>query len=191
MGQTDQTRRVETPRGPIEYRLTVKPVKNLNLRLGPDGIPAVSVPRRVSAAAADAFVRDHADWILRHQAAQAVRPEPVPFPTQTEALPALTAAVERMWPLAAPLGVKKPAVKGRRMVSRWGSCHWTKGVVVLNTALAAMPESLLDYVALHELVHFLHPNHGPGFYRVMDRLMPDWRARRRALRQYRLEKTTG
>ena len=55
-------------------------------------------------------------------------------------------------------------------------------------ALAAVEEGLRDYVALHELVHLLHPNHGPGFYAVMDALMPDWQTRRRALRRYALER---
>lgn len=53
-----------------------------------------------------------------------------------------------------------------------------------NTALARCPETLRDYVALHELVHFVHPDHGPGFYGLMDRLMPDWRQRRKELRRY-------
>ena len=39
-------------------------------------------------------------------------------------------------------------------------------------------------MALHELVHFVHPDHGPGFYGLMDRLMPDWRQRRKELRRY-------
>ena len=51
-------------------------------------------------------------------------------------------------------------------------------------ALAALPEELMDYVTLHELVHFVHPDHGPGFYGLMDRLMPDWRQRRKELRRY-------
>ena len=73
------------------------------------------------------------------------------------------------------------------MTSRWGSCHWTKGVIVMNTALAAAPEELLDYVTLHELVHFLHPDHGKGFYAAMDQLMPDWREKRKKLRGFSLK----
>ena len=42
--------------------------------------------------------------------------------------------------------------------------------------------------ALHELVHFLHPNHGPGFYAVMDRLMPDWKEKRARLKGCALQK---
>ena len=55
----------------------------------------------------------------------------------------------------------------------------------ISAALAAMePEELRDYVALHELVHFLHHDHQAGFYAVMDGLMPDWRRRRAELKSY-------
>ena len=74
------------------------------------------------------------------------------------------------------------------MTTRWGSCHYAKGGIVLNTALAAVEGELLDYVTLHELVHFLHPNHGPGFYAAMDALLPDWREKRRRLKGYELER---
>ena len=112
---------------------------------------------------------------------------PAPWrPDREAALPVLRASLERMWPLVEPLGVKKPELKARFMTSRWGSCHWTRGIIVLNTALTVVPQELLDYVTLHELVHFLHPNHGAGFYAAMDRLLPEWRVRRSALRSYTL-----
>ena len=183
---TEELRRVETPLGPMEYYLTVKPVKNINLRIRSDGAAAVSVPRQVSRTAADSFVRDHADWVLAHQSRRAAAPPPLAAPDKRAALPVLTAALERMYPLVAPLGVKKPVLKVRFMTSRWGSCHWAKGVVTLNTALAAVEEGLRDYVALRELVHFLHPNHGTGFYATMDSLMPGWQERRRTLKAHTL-----
>lgn len=183
-----EVRQVDTPYGKVEYVLTKKAVRNYNLRLRGDGIPALSAPQRVSAAACDKFVAGHMDWIRTARAKLAQAPAPLAFPEPKTALPILTRSVERMAGLTAPLGVKMPAVKGRKMTSRWGSCHYAKGVVVLNTALAALDPTLIDYVALHELVHFLHPNHGAGFYAVMDKLMPDWQERRRALKEYRLEK---
>lgn len=54
------------------------------------------------------------------------------------------------------------------MRSQWGNCHYQQGYITLNTALARCPEPLRDYVALHELVHFLHHDHGTGFYAAMD-----------------------
>lgn len=181
-----ERRRVETPVGPIDYTLTVKEIKNLNLRIRSDGTVAVSVPRRVAKADADAFVRSRADWIAGHLARRGAERTGLIPPGKEDALPVLAASLERMYPLAAPLGVRRPELRARRMTSRWGSCHWTKGVIVLNTALAAVEEELLDYVTLHELVHFLHPNHGKGFYAVMDALLPDWREKRRRLKGYAL-----
>ena len=182
----EERRTVGTPLGPIPYLLTVKQVKNLNLRLRADGTVAVSLPRRAPKSAADDFVRSRAEWIFRHRRGlQQGRPRLVP-PDKETALPILAASLERMYPLVVPLGVRRPALRARFMTSRWGSCHYTKGLIVLNTALAAVEEELLDYVALHELVHFLHPNHGPGFYAVMDRLLPDWRERRRRRKEYPL-----
>lgn len=61
-----------------------------------------------------------------------------------------------------------PQVKLRKMRSQWGNCHYQQGYITLNTALARCPEPLRDYVALHELVHFLHHDHGTGFYAAMD-----------------------
>ena len=97
---------------------------------------------------------------------------------------ALGEALDRVYPLVQPLGVAWPELRLRRMKSQWGNCHWRQGYITLNTALARCPETLRDYVALHELVHFVHPDHGPGFYGLMDRLMPDWRQRRKELRRY-------
>ena len=64
----EELRRVDTPLGPIEYFLTVKSVKNINLRIRSDGTAAVSVPRRVSKARADDFVRSRAAWVMEQSA---------------------------------------------------------------------------------------------------------------------------
>lgn len=96
----------------------------------------------------------------------------------------LTQSLNRVYPLVASYGVERPVLKIRKMRSQWGNCHWMQGYITLNTALHRCPERLRDYVALHELVHFLYQDHGSGFYDVMNRLMPDWRERRRELKKY-------
>ena len=63
----------------IEYELTRKRVKNINLRIHPpDGRVTVSAPLRTSETRIAAFVAAKADWIRRHQlriAARPLRPE--------------------------------------------------------------------------------------------------------------------
>ena len=178
-----QLRMVDTPHGLLTYVLTRKQVKNLNLRIGADGQISVSVPLRCSAGQADGFIREKSGWIMDAICRRKERQvPPLPAVSREECVRLLREALLRVYPLVEPLGVAFPVLKLRRLKSQWGNCHWTQGYITLNTALARCPEELRDYVALHELVHFLHHDHGPGFYARMDTLMPDWRQRRRALK---------
>lgn len=92
--------------------------------------------------------------------------------------------LERLYPVAAPHGVPYPQMKLRRMHSRWGSCIPTKRLITLNTYLVTAPLSCTDQVVLHELCHFLEPNHSVGFYAYLNRMMPEWRRWREALKEY-------
>ena len=149
-------RTVETPLGPITYTLTVKSVKNMNLRVHGDGAVALSMNRRMSYTAADAFVRSRAEWIGRGREKLAQGTQPLVPPDQAEAVAVLSRALDRVLPLVEPLGVKRPALQVRYMTSRWGSCHWGKGKIVLNSALASADVALQDYVALHEQIGRAH-----------------------------------
>lgn len=181
-----QLRMIDTPLGQVTYTLTHKRIKNWNLRVR-EGQVLLSVPLRVSVGQADDFILSRAQWILRavERQEQSETQELEELPRK-ECLERLQAALERVYPLVVSLGVVKPQLRLRKMKSQWGNCHYRQGYITLNTALAACPEGLRDYVALHELVHFLHPNHGVGFYATMDRLMPDWKLRRKELKKYRL-----
>ena len=180
-----QLRVVDTPRGPLTYTLTRKRVKNLNLRVGAGNEIMVSIPLRCPARQADDFIRERSGWILDALSRREDRQlEPLPPVSREECARLLTEALARVYPLVEPLGVALPPLKLRALKSQWGNCHWAQGYITLNTALARCPEELRDYVALHELVHFLHHDHGPGFYAQMDALMPDWRRRRKALKRY-------
>ena len=73
-----------------------------------------------------------------------------------------------------------PTWRQRRMRSQWGNCA-PNGEITLNTYLVKAAPHLIDYVIQHEVCHLKHHDHGAQFQRLMDRHMPDWRARRREL----------
>lgn len=178
-------RRLDTPEGPIFYTITRKRVKNLNLRVDVEGQVRLSIPYGLSEKRAEEFLREKSGWILRHLNREEREACPLlPEVTQEECRRLLEEALLRVYPLVRAYGVAVPELKLRRLKSQWGNCHWAQGYITLNTALARCPEPLRDYVALHELVHFLHHDHGSGFYARMDELMPDWRQRRKNLRGY-------
>ncbi|MDE6725669.1 MAG: M48 family metallopeptidase [Ruminiclostridium sp.] len=61
------TRSVTSEKGTVTYELERKSVKNLNLRIRSDGTVYVSVPKSTALAKADEFVKNHIDFILKHQ----------------------------------------------------------------------------------------------------------------------------
>lgn len=68
----------------------------------------------------------------------------------------------------------------RRMTRRWGSCTARRNLV-LNTELIRASRGCIDYVITHELCHLIVPDHSRKFTNLLDRVMPDWRDRKRQL----------
>lgn len=89
-------------------------------------------------------------------------------------------SLERCWPAFAKLPLAKPRLQLRRMRKRWGSLS-RNGLLTLNTDLIRAPRECIDYVITHELCHLQCHDHGPGFYRLLDMVMPDWEKRKHKL----------
>jgi len=87
----------------------------------------------------------------------------------------------QVYPSFEALGVAWPVIRIRSMVSRWGSCHPTKGVLTFARQLVEVPVQCAEYVVVHEFSHFIHPDHSPGFHHFMSAMMPDWKERKNLL----------
>ena len=83
----------------------------------------------------------------------------------------------------APLGIRVPEFALRRMGKRLGSCA-PSGRLLLDPRLVEVSTGLIEFVVVHELCHQKEMNHGPAFFRLMDRALPDWRARERRLLRF-------
>lgn len=79
------------------------------------------------------------------------------------------------------LGLSPVTFRVRRMKTRWGTCTPARHSMLLNTELAKKPPECLEYIIVHELMHFLEPNHGQGFTALMDKHLPRWRALKKRL----------
>jgi predicted metal-dependent hydrolase len=75
------------------------------------------------------------------------------------------------------VGVK---LRVKPMQRRWGSCS-KAGTITLNTDLVKTPLHCIDYVIMHELCHLRIHDHGPAFFRMLGRCMPDWQRRKNRL----------
>ena len=63
----------------------------------------------------------------------------------------------RKW--AKKLNVQIRSLTIRSMTTKWASCT-TEGRLTFNSQLLDMNKKIVDYVIVHELLHFSVPNHG-------------------------------
>ncbi len=65
-------------------------------------------------------------------------------------------------------------VSVRNQRTRWGSCS-RKGTISLNWRLIQVPDSVRDYIILHELMHLREMNHSARFWNHVASVCPDFR----------------
>ena len=174
----------------IKYILERKQVKNINLRVRPDGSVKVSASPRVDESQIDDFVLSKAEFILKAlerfkvmaDAERQFQVELVKAKSGQESLladPAIfTEILDEVYPAFIPYGIARPKLRVRTMKSCWGSCLVNKGIITLNRKLLMKPRECIEYVMVHELCHFIHPNHSKEFYKFMEQFMPDWKERK-------------
>lgn len=84
----------------------------------------------------------------------------------------------RLQPWAARMDVSEPAVHVRDLGRRWGSYRSgpaVDGVISLHWATFQLPIHLVDYVVAHELAHVRVSGHGPAYWRLLGRALPECR----------------
>lgn len=91
----------------------------------------------------------------------------------------------RLMALAATHGLadRVTRISVRNQKWRWGSCS-PNGHICLNWRLVTMPESVRDYVLIHELMHLKRMDHSPKFWKLVAHACPDYKAARAVLRGY-------
>lgn len=169
----------------IQYDLQYKKVKNVNLRIKPDGTVTVSANKRVGQKFIDEFLTSKADFILNaldkfDKASTAPQKQ---YFKETEIREVITKLCEDAYPYFKEKGVDFPQIKFRKMVSRWGSCHTKKRILTFNLNLIYAPKECIEYVVYHEFTHFLVPNHSARFYEELAKVCPEWKSRRQRLKE--------
>jgi len=157
------------------------------IRVEDDGRVRITVPRWGSKREAAAFAeREHA-WIEKQRArvagqrATSAR-EPMPMEIERELRnQAKRELPSRLLELAARHALTVTRVSIRNQRWRWGSCSRT-GHICLNWRLVEMPETVRDYVLIHELMHLKRMDHSPAFWRLVAAACPEYKKARAWLR---------
>ena len=220
----------------ISYELNRKNVKNLNLRIKPDGTISVSANNRISQEKIDLFLSEHSDFILKainkYEEYEKNKPKEIEYITgdfikilgtertlkiesgtknsvtcdryfltltvkdiddyelkkkvvekwkKEQAIKLITEICEAMYPYFKNYVSDFPQIKFRKMTSRWGSCQPQTKILTFNTLLIESPVECIEYVVAHEFTHFLEANHSKNFYNKLEKIMPDWKERKKRL----------
>lgn len=147
--------------------------KSLAFKVTPQGAVAL-IPTHLDADSpqVQAFIAD----------ALAKLPEPTdPADPTAKLTPAQVIALVQRW--ADTLHVHVTRTQIRTMRNKWGSIS-TAGTLTLAEELLALPEELVEYVVVHELLHLKLPDHRSGWQVSMGMYLSDWREREGRLAAY-------
>ena len=170
----------------IRYQVIRSARKTVALQITPTGEVVVRCPRRMPAREIEQLIRSREAWIEKHLARLTPAQMLPPFTAQElreladRALQDIPPRAERFAP---PVGVSFSRITIRNQRTRWGSCS-SKGNLNFNCLLMLTPPEIRDYVVVHELCHLKEMNHSPAFWAQVERILPDYRERRKWLKEH-------
>ncbi|MCR5089838.1 MAG: M48 family metallopeptidase [Oscillospiraceae bacterium] len=163
--------------------------KSLALTVLKDGEIQVRAPYYISDREIREFTEKHSDWI-RKQRQTLSRAENQVRLTEEELIKLAEAAKldlpQRVAFFSSRMGIAYGRITIRNQKSKWGSCS-SEGNLNFNCLLMLAPENVRDYVVVHELCHRRQMNHSPAFWAEVESVLPDYRERRRWLREHGTE----
>ncbi len=180
----------------LTYELVRKNVKNINLRIYPDGRVRVSASPWVKVSRIEKFLWEKQEFILKALDKYAENgdrsPEKAEIRHFTEedakqCQEKVMAAMETFYPKFTKYKIKMPAISFRAMKTRWGSCTPGKGTIRFSLMLSDKPQECVEYVVVHELAHLVHGNHSKAFWSVVEEILPDWKKRKKRLNEKSLD----
>ena len=81
------------------------------------------------------------------------------------------------------LGVDFNRIKLSSARTRWGSCS-TQGNINIVWRLIMAPQSIIDYVIIHELAHLRYMNHSTRFWQLVKSIYPEYKQAQQWLKNY-------
>ncbi|MGI6269802.1 MAG: M48 family metallopeptidase [Candidatus Howiella sp.] len=169
----------------IPYRIVHSSRKSLAIEVREDLSVVLRCPNGVADSTAIRFADARADWIERQKEKFKNRVDPRRGLESAE-IEALRRRAETYIPqrvdwFADQMGVQPAGVRITAARRRFGSCS-AKNALCFSLYLMCYPSAAIDYVVVHELAHILHKDHGPDFYALVARHLPDYKERIRMLK---------
>lgn len=165
-----------------------KRVRNINVRVRRDGSLYASMPYWVSYAEAERFILSKSKFFIKalDEVAQRSRDEEEWKNLDKESVETLKNLIMELIDLHMPFFAARGVARPSKVVignykSFWGECMNKRGIVKFSTRLSGKDRGLVEYVVVHELAHFLVPNHSAAFWNIVGSVLPDYALRRKTL----------
>ncbi|MBQ8879679.1 MAG: M48 family metallopeptidase [Clostridia bacterium] len=151
-----------------------------------DGRLTVRAPYGTSQARLSEIVRSHMNWIEKQLSRQSI-PRLKDKPLSDDEIKELKRKArkiltEKTQYYADIMGIKHGRITITGAKTRFGSCS-SNGNISYSYLLLLYPEEAVDYVVVHELSHIMEMNHSRAFYNIVASVMPDYKERRKLLKQ--------
>lgn len=161
---------------------------SLAIEIKDDSTVLVRAPIGMSNYRIKVYLEKSENWIKEHLKRARQREDNAAWQLTVEDIKDITEAAKRDIELRvrryAPIvGVTYNRVTIRCQKTRWGSCSGRKNLS-FNCLLMLAPEDVRDYVVVHELCHIIEMNHSKAFWNQVERVLPDWRSRRKWLKEH-------
>lgn len=179
---------VKTESGVLQYTHTIKKhLKSVRLMVNESGDLIVISNGSIAASTIESFIQKKTQWIINAIEKQKRRPH-MKLQVTKEAYTEKKFAFQRMIRSRLEFynqsyNFSYNAISIRRQSHVWGSCSY-QGNLQFNFALILLPQRLVDYVVVHELCHLKEHNHGPNFWKLVERTFSDHKLLRSELRKY-------
>ena len=163
--------------------------KSCSITVERDGTVTIRAPFFMSERKIREIIEERKEWIEKAQKRIANRTERLNSltPITSSEINSLKAAAkpvieEKVRFFADKIGVEYGKITIRSQRTRYGSCT-AKGNLNFNCLIMLMPEEIIDYVIVHELCHIKQMNHSRRFWNEVESILPDYKERRKWLKQ--------
>ena len=173
----------------IEVQVIRSTRRTVGIEITGDARVVVRAPLRMTVREIRRFTESKADWIQKNlwKMHMRIRAQGEVVRLTKDQVQELTKRAKETLPgkvvyYAEILGVTYERISVRNQKTRWGSCS-SKGNLNFNCQLMSLPEEIVDYVVVHELCHRKEMNHSARFWAEVEKVLPDYRERRKWLKE--------
>ena len=171
--------------GQVIFRKSRK-ARRLNLSLESQDVLRVSIPYWVSYYEAEKMLLKNAEWVRKF--VRKVKKDIEKYHVDLKNVDLKKGKqylIFKVNKLAYKYGFRYNKISIRNQRTRWGSCSHQNNIS-LNMKLLRMPEKIIDYVILHELIHTRVKNHSKDFWCEINKILPDAKKIDSELKKYQL-----